>query len=541
MARKWWQNAVFYQIYPRSFMDSDGDGVGDLRGILQRLDHLSALGVEAVWISPIFRSPMADFGYDVADYTDIDPLFGDLAAFDDLLAGLHARDIKLILDWVPNHTSDEHAWFVQSRASRDNPYRDWYIWRDPKPDGSPPNNWTSFFGGSAWQWDDATEQYYLHLFHTKQPDLNWRNPNVKQAMYDTLRFWLDRGVDGFRMDVITFCYKHPDMPDNPPATRALFGQDENAFGGQERLYDINQPEVHDMLRELRRLFDRYEGDRVMLGETWFLEPEALVVWYGDDDELHIPFNFMLMKNPWDAATMCATIAAYEAALPDGAQPSYVLGSHDEHRLATRYGPANHRSAALLLLTLRGTPLIYNGDEIGMQDVLIPVAQMIDPQGLGYPGQEQQYSRDPNRTPLQWSAEPNAGFTTPEATPWLPLAEDYTTVNVAAQRADPHATLSFYQRLLQARKTYPALLRGALTLLDGLPEDVLGYTRHADDDHTHLAVVINFGASPQALDLSMLGQTAELILSTHFNEGTVSLDAVQLQPHEGALLRLDGTP
>lgn len=539
MTRKWWQNAVLYQIYPRSFMDSNGDGVGDLRGIIHRLDYLADLGIDAVWLSPIFTSPMADFGYDVADYTDIDPLFGDLDTFDELLAGLHARGIKLLLDWVPNHSSDEHPWFQESRSSRDNVYRNWYMWRDPKPDGSPPNNWQSFFGGSAWEWDAHTEQYYLHLFHKKQPDLNWRNPNVVQAMYDTLRFWLDRGVDGFRMDVITFCYKHPDLPDNPPAKSTIFGRYAEAFGGLEHVYDINQPESHQMLREVRTLFDRYEGQRVTIGETWFLEPQTLIPWYGDNDELHIPFNFMLMKAPWDATAMRRIIADYEAALPEWAQPSWVLGSHDEHRLATRHGPQNHRSAGLLLLTLRGTPMMYNGDELGMQDVHIPVEKMIDPQGLGYPGEEQAYSRDPNRTPFQWSDAPNAGFTTPEATPWLPLASDYETVNAAAQAADLHSTLSFYKRLLAARRTYRALHAGNFALIEDVPPDVLAYVREAEGQRC--AVFINFAGTAREIDASALGKAGEIILSTQFNEGHVALDALRLQPHEGVLMRLDVMP
>ncbi|GAB4576087.1 MAG: alpha-amylase family glycosyl hydrolase [Anaerolineae bacterium] len=532
-AHPWWQNGVVYQIYPRSFMDSNGDGVGDLQGILDRLDYLAGLGVDAIWISPIYPSPMADFGYDVADYTDIHPLFGDLETFDRLLNAIHERGLKLILDYVPNHTSDQHPWFLESRSSRDNPKRDWYIWRDAKPDGSPPNNWESFFGGPAWEWDEATGQYYLHLFLKEQPDLNWRNPEVRAAMHDVLRFWLDRGVDGFRMDVVPFLMKHPDMPDNPPLQKNAYDWDtENKL---EHKYDINQPEIHERFREFRAIFDSYPGDRVIIGETPTMDVHLLASFYGQNlDELHMPFNFTIQHRPWDARLMRDAIEAYYAALPPGATPNFVLGSHDVHRLATRLGYANHRSAAMLLLTLRGVPTLYYGDEIGMHDVDIPRELWQDPWAINMPNVN--VGRDPERTPMQWDASPNAGFCPEGVTPWLPVAEDYRTINVAAQEADPTSTLAFYRRLLALRRATPALHAGDFAFVNDLPEGVLAYTRSAGDDH--LLVVINFSDALRVLDLSNVAAKGELLLSTHFTPAQrLDLDALSLKANESMLLRL----
>ncbi|MBN1966054.1 MAG: DUF3459 domain-containing protein [Anaerolineae bacterium] len=531
----WWKHGVVYQIYPRSFMDANGDGVGDLQGILDRLDYLADLGVDAVWISPIYPSPMADFGYDVANYTDIHPLFGDLATFDRLLAGLHARGMKLILDYVPNHTSDQHPWFLQSRAARDNPRRDWYIWRDPAPDGGPPNNWEAWFGGSAWEFDTKTGQYYLHLFLKEQPDLNWRNPAVRDAMHDVLRFWLKRGVDGMRMDVVTFCIKHPDFPDNPP--REDGGFDWRTENRLQHVYDINQPGVHDVLKGFRKVFAEFGEDRVIIGETPDMDPVVLASWYGEQfDELHLPFNFMLQHRPWDAQVMRAGIAAYLDAIPAGAWPNFVLGSHDTHRLATKYGYANHRAAGLLLLTLPGTPTLYYGDEIGMPDVPIPPDRVVDPWGRNMPDAD--VGRDPERTPMQWDASPNAGFSPAGVETWLPVGDTVLT-NVAAQQADPHSTLAFYRALLTLRKATPALHRGShrdgFAFVDGTPEDVLAYTRQADG--ARVLVVINFSDQPRPLDLGAVAPSGAIALSTHWTEGTVDLSALSLQPHEGVLVRL----
>jgi len=532
MTTDWWRRGVVYQIYPRSFMDSNGDGVGDLAGILHRIDYLASLGIDAIWISPIYPSPMADFGYDVADYTDIHPLFGDLETFDKLLAAAHDRGLKVILDWVPNHSSDEHPWFVESRSSKDNPKRDWYIWKDPKPDGSPPNNWGAFFGGRAWELDPTTGQYYLHLFHKKQPDLNWRNPEVVEAMHDTLRFWLDRGIDGFRMDVVTFIIKHQDFPDNPIQDNALWGEFAE-LANQEHKYNINQPEVHGYFREFRKIVDEYQA--VSIGETWFFDPVEIAPYYGENlDELHIPFNFMLMKEAWNAVGMRENIRAYYAALPEGAQPNFVLGSHDEHRFATRYGYENHRSAALMLLTLRGTPTLYYGDELGMVDADIPVDKMVDPQGIGNNNPE--LSRDPERTPMQWDTSPNAGFSIPDAEPWLPIHPNYQEgITVADQESDPQSTLAFYRQLLSLRREHTALHTGDFAFIEISNDQIMAFTRQAEGET--FATVINFGDTQQTVDLSDLGTALTVALSTQFHQRDLDAAAVVLAPHEGVLLRV----
>ncbi|MGH2411424.1 MAG: alpha-amylase family glycosyl hydrolase, partial [Chloroflexota bacterium] len=372
---QWWQTGVIYQIYPRSFMDANGDWTGDLAGIHQRLDYLQWLGVDALWLSPIYPSPMADFGYDVANYVDVDPLFGDLGDFDRLLAEVHQRGMRLLLDFVPNHTSDQHPWFVASRASRENPKRDWYIWGDPMPNGGPPNNWTSFFGGDAWTLDPTTGQYYLHLFDYRQPDLNWRNPEVRAAMYDAMRFWMERGVDGFRVDVMWLMIKDAQLRDNPPNPSWNIGDSPNTR--QIMHYSADQPETHQIVREMRALLDSY-GERVLIGEIYLPLPR-LLTYYGDNlDEAHLPFNFQLVRLPWQAAVVRQAVEDYEAALPRGAWPNWVLSNHDNSRIASRFSPAQARVAQMLLLTLRGTPTCYYGDELGMRDGVIPPELEVDP-------------------------------------------------------------------------------------------------------------------------------------------------------------------
>jgi alpha-glucosidase len=364
----WWARGVVYQIYPRSFQDSNGDGIGDLAGIIERLDYLVWLGVDAIWLSPIYPSPMADFGYDVADYCDIDPMFGTLADFDRLIAATHDRGLKLILDLVPNHTSDQHPWFRESRASRNNPKRDWYLWRDPAPDGGPPNNWLSHFGGSGWEFDAATGQYYYHAFLKEQPDLNWRNPAVVAAMQDAMRFWLERGIDGFRVDVIWQVVKDDQFRDNPPNPDFVEGQ--YHYSRLRPIYTADRPEVHEVVAGMRRVIDAY-ADRVLIGEI-YLPIERLVAYYGENLRgAHLPFNFQLIHAAWNARGIDRLIREYEALLPQGGWPNWVLGNHDNRGIATRVGVAQARVAALLLLTLRGTPTMYYGDELGMQDVPIP--------------------------------------------------------------------------------------------------------------------------------------------------------------------------
>jgi alpha-glucosidase len=517
----WWQRGTIYQVYPRSFMDSDGDGVGDLPGITSRLEHLSWLGVDAVWISPIYPSPMADFGYDVADYTGVHPLFGTLDDFDRLLAEAHARGLKVILDFVPNHSSDQHPWFAESRSSRDNPKRDWYIWRDPAPDGGPPNNWLSCFGGSGWEYDRATGQYYYHAFLPEQPDLNWRNPEVVQAMLDVLRFWLDRGVDGFRVDVIWHLIKDDAFRDNPPNPEWREGMD--PFNALVPAQTTDRPEVHDVIARMRRLFDEYEA-RVLIGEI-YLPVERLVQYYGADlTGAHLPFNFQLVQAPWNARHIARLIAEYEAALPEGGWPNWVLGNHDQHRIATRVGAAQARVAAMLLLTLRGTPTLYYGDEIGMEDVPIPPELVQDPFEKNVPGKG--LGRDPERTPMQWSAAENAGFTT--GTPWLPLAPTWRTVNVEAQRDDPRSMLTLYRRLLALRRAEPALEVGRIELIEA-GGDVLAYVRG-----DAFLVALNLGANPH--DLPCAG--GAILLSTHLDrEGERPDGVLHLRPDEGVVVRL----
>lgn len=448
----WWQKGIIYQIYPRSFQDSNGDGIGDLQGIIQRLDHLKWLGIEAIWISPIYPSPMADFGYDISDYRGINALFGSLKDFEELLKEVHARGMKLILDLVPNHSSDQHPWFQESKSSRDNPKRDWYLWKDPKEDGSVPNNWLSVFGGSAWEWDEATGQFYYHGFLKEQPDLNWRNPEVQEAMLNVMRFWLDKGVDGFRVDVIWHMIKDQQWRDNP-----VNPDYEPHMGTYDKLlpvYSTDQPEVHEIIRKMRDVLDSYE-ERMMIGEI-YLPIHKLISYYGvDNKEAHLPFNFQLLTLQWDAQKIAAAIDEYEGALPTEGWPNWILSNHDNPRIASRVGRDQARVAAVLLLTLRGTPTIYYGDEIGMRDVPIPLNEVQDPQGLNMP--DKNLSRDPARTPMQWNNNEHAGFTTGK--PWLRIDRQFERVNVEVQKEDKHSTLSLYRQLITLREKEESLFSG----------------------------------------------------------------------------------
>lgn len=535
----WWQTGVIYQIYPRSFRDSSGNGVGDLAGILDGLEYLaSTLGVDAVWLSPFYPSPMADFGYDVADHTDVDPLFGDLETFDRLQAAAHERGLRVIVDLVPNHTSDRHPWFLESRSSRTNAKRDWYIWADPRPGGAPPNNWLSVFGGPAWEWDATTGQYYLHMFLKEQPDLNWRNPQVKEAMFDVVRFWLDRDVDGFRIDVAHLVLKDPELRDNPPnpESRRTTHKPMGDFDSLLHVHDMGHPDVHALYRDLRRVLDGYDRDRprMAVGEIHIFDWPEWASYYGSNlDELHMPFNFQLLGAPWQATAIRQVVDSLEAALPPGAWPNYVLGNHDEPRLATRLGLPRARVAAMLLLTLRGTPTLYYGDEIGMTDVPIPPERQQDPWGLQVPG----LGRDPCRTPMQWSAAQHAGFS-PPATPqlWLPLAANYREVNVERQHADPGSMLSLYRRLLAYRRATPALQWGSYLPLDGVPRDSFAFLRQAGEQR--VLVVLNFSDTEQRLALSELGP-GRLVISTHMDrQGTASLDPLDLRADEGIIVELE---
>ena len=458
MGEPWWKSAVVYQIYPRSFCDTSGNGVGDLAGIRSKLDHLSWLGVDAIWISPFFRSPMKDFGYDVSDYCDVDPLFGTLADFDALVADCHGRGIRVLIDWVPNHSSDRHEWFQQSRRSREDPRRDWYIWRDGTPE-RPPNNWRAVFtNGPAWTWDEATRQWYLHLFLPEQPDLNWRNPDLVRAMHDTLRFWLDRGVDGFRMDVIHGIGKDPALPDVPEAVARI------PYGALN-----DHPHTHELLRDIRVILDGYPGDRVMVGEVFLLDTAQVATYYGANDELHLSFNFPPLFAPWEAGVWRERIEQTEKELgARDAWPTWVLSNHDTKRHRTRYGSeARARAAAVLLLTLRGTPFLYAGEEFGLEDAEIPADRKVDPGG-----------RDGCRAPLPWDGTPGRGWAGSD--PWLPWPPDAEVRNAAALDEKLDSILHLYRRLLRARRQSSALRFGSWTPV-AAPEGVLAYRRELVDD------------------------------------------------------------
>jgi alpha-glucosidase len=491
--RPWWETGVVYQVYPRSFADSDGDGVGDLAGLTARLDHLACLGVDAVWLSPFYRSPMRDFGYDISDHTDVDPLFGTLADFDALVARAHELGLRVVVDYVPNHTSSDHPWFAASRSSRDDPKRDWYVWRDAKPDGSPPNNWVSVWGGPAWEWDERTRQFWLHIFLAEMPDLNWRNPEVREAMFDVARFWLDRGVDGFRIDVALFVAKDPQLRDNPPAMgERYFHKQIPGWDDQLHAHDQAHPDAHAIWREFRALLESAPPPRrVSIAEIHVFDPVEWAEWFGEAlDEFHLPFNFSLLQVPWDAEAIGATVRGFEGALPAGAWPNWVLGNHDEPRVAGRVGAGAARVAMMLLLTLRGTPTLYYGDELGMPDADVPPELMRDPEARVDPS----LGRDPQRSPMQWTAGAGRGFT--DGDPWLPFAAGVAPVD--EQAADPGSMLSLTRALLAARRASPALHEGSWEPL-AAPADVLAFRRRAGDDER--VVLLNLGDGPRSVALA----------------------------------------
>lgn len=479
MKPPWWKSAVVYQIYPRSFADASGDGIGDLRGIGERLDHLAWLGVDALWLSPIYPSPMADFGYDVADYCDVHPLFGSLADFDALVAAAHARGIRVLLDYVGAHTSHEHPWFRESRASRSNAKRGWYVWRDPGPGSALPNNWrAAFLDLPAWTLDEKTGQYWLHSFLPEQPDLDWSNPEVERAMHGVLRFWMDRGVDGFRADVIHNIGKDPALADVPAE--------------RERLphHILNEDlRTHELLRRIRRLLDSYSGDRMMVGEIVALSTAGVAGYYGRGDELHLAFNFLPLLSPWDAERWRRHVESVSRELGAvDAWPTWVLSNHDQPRHRTRYGSeARARAAAVMLLGLRGTPFLYQGEELGLEDAVIPEGRRVDPG-----------NRDGCRAPMPWNGKPLHGW---PVDPWLPFPPDAERRNVESLRGDPASILHLYRRLLHARRASSALSLGAQTLLPA-PEGVLAWRREADGDVR--VVAVNFTGEERAVELEGRG-------------------------------------
>jgi alpha-glucosidase len=525
----WWQSATIYQIYPRSFQDTDGDGVGDLRGIIRRLPYLVALGVDAIWLSPIFPSPMKDFGYDISNYVDIDPLFGTMSDFDQLLSLAHEQGLRLILDFVPNHTSEQHPWFVESRSSRSSPKRDWYIWRDPAPDGGPPNNWLSEFGGSAWQFNDATGQYYYHAFLPEQPDLNWRDPNVVKAMHDVMRFWLAKGVDGFRVDVLWHLIKDEQFRDNPLNQHYVPGRMPPNQQVVPR-FTADLPAVHDVIRGLRQVIDEY-SERLLIGEI-YLPFDRLVAYYGQGLKgAHLPLNFSLLDTRWRAGDIAKLIDDYEATLPKGGWPNWVLGNHDRPRIATRVGLAQARVAAMLLLTLRGTPTIYYGDEIGLPQVPIPPDRVHDPFERNVPGIG--VGRDGARTPMQWSTEEFSGFSTLE--PWLPLSVDWHVRNVQVFAQHKGSIYGLYRRLIQARRYSQALRRGSYDPI-GSSGDLLLYVRTCGSER--ILVALNLGSEPARVSVGSTECTGRILVSTSGeHDGDTTGPSISLDANEGVVVEL----
>ncbi len=486
---EWWQHAVFYEIYPRSFADSNNDGVGDLNGITSKMKYLHDLGVDAIWITPCYPSPQVDFGYDVADYENIDPMYGTLADFDHMVAEGKKQNVRIILDYVINHTSDQHKWFIASKSSKTSPYRNWYIWHDPKPGNQPPNNWISEFGGSAWKFDPATGQYYYHYFYAEQPDLNWNNPAVEKAMFEVTRWWYKRGVSGFRLDAVDTLFEDPDMRDNPvlPGT-TKFGDPKT-----EHKYNTKLPGVHDVLQNLRKVAD--EHNAVLIGETWTKDIHELKQYYGGKSkELQLPMDFMFARvDKLDPAEFRRQIAAVDSS---GGWPTYVISNHDIPRSYNRYGDGTHNDdiaklMGALYLTLRGTPIMYYGEEVGMENNDPKRKEDVkDPEGrTGWP---KEIGRDGERTPMQWSDAANGGFSTHE--PWLPVPASSKTHNVATESKDPNSVLEFYRKVLALRHTNPVLREGNYTALNEDDANVISYLRTYKGKS--VLVALNMSTSPQ---------------------------------------------
>ena len=537
----WWKSAVIYHIYPRSFQDSNADGIGDLNGIRSRLDYLKWLGVDAFWLSPVYPSPMADFGYDVSNHCDIDPMFGSLKDMDLLIEDAHRKGLKIILDFVPNHTSDKHPWFLESRTSRTNPKRHWYYWKDPSDAGGPPNNWLSRFDGkSAWKWDETTEQYYLHTFLAEQPDLNWRNPEVKEAMLNILRFWYDRGIDGFRVDVSYRVMKDPQFRDNPINPDWKPGMD-RSFRLIEK-YTKNTPDIHMFNRWIRQTNDEYEN-RVTIGEMNLTIPK-LCAHFGTPEypEFHLPFNFRLVFSEWQANIIKDLMNQFEATLPAHGWPNWVLSNHDQPRFASRAGAAQSHNGLLFLLTAKGTPTIYYGEELAMENGEIPIDQVQDPWELLSPGMG--LGRDPERTPMQWNSTENAGFCPENIKPWLPAETDRQYKNVSVQKHKADSTLQFVKQLINIRRQHSAFTLGESELLPTL-EPVLAYLR--SDANDSFLVVMNISEVLQSVDLNSLIsdrssesaiQDFDVIISREMDNSTMfdpSNGHLNLRPHEGVIM------
>jgi len=522
----WWREGVLYQIYPRSFADSDGDGVGDLRGIVEKLDHLSWLGIDGIWLNPTMASPNQDWGYDVVDYCSVHPEVGTMEDLDLLIHKAGERGIRVLLDLVPNHTSDRHAWFSDARSSRQARHRDWYVWADPKPDGSPPNNWRSAFGGPAWTLEDTTQQYYLHNFLATMPDLNWWNSEVREAFEEIQRFWYDRGVAGFRIDVAHGIVKDRELRDNPPATESDHWTIRRQ--GQQPMYNFNRPEVHDVLRDWRQLADSQEPSRVLVGETFVLDLDTLATYYGVKDELHLAFNFPFIFADFESSQLRLIVRKVEELLAEPAWPVYAGSNHDQGRLASRWGGGGEpgtRCALMMLLTLRGTPFLYYGDEIGLPEVAVAPDQVQDEVGrraMAAHG-EARPGRDPERTPMHWNAAPGAGFTQPEARPWLPLG-NYRACNVADQQHGD-SLLIFTRDLIALRRAERELRTGAYQELPS-PEGTWAWARG-----DHLLIALNLSGQESEIDAA-----GQVLLGTRRDrEGEKVAGRLLLAPWEGAVI------
>lgn len=518
----WWQREVFYEIYPRSFQDSNGDGNGDLAGIRARLDYVQWLGAGAIWVCPFFRSPMADCGYDISDYCDVDPMFGSMDDFAVLLDSVHDRGMKLVIDLVPNHTSHQHPWFIESRSSRDNPRRDWYVWRDTGPENGAPSNWLSHFGGCAWRLDELTGQYFYHAFLPEQPDLNWRNRDVRRAIHDVMRFWLRRGVDGFRVDAVTNLVEDDLLRDDPHNPDYRRGAPPDTV--LRRVFTKDRPETHEIVGEFRSVLDEFP-DRVLIGEVHLPLARAMAYYGGQQPYFHLPFNFQLLNAAWDCRSISAAIDQYMGLLPKDAWPNWVLGNHDEKRLATRIGEDQTRIAAMLLMTLKGTPFIYNGDELGMQNVRVPRFSTRDSR---VKTMSHRFSRDGARTPIRWTSGHGAGFTTSDK-PWLPLGDDINQADVASQQEDSGSLLNLYRDLIGLRRRSPALIGGEFVPL-ATHGDVLAYERHKSGQR--FRIVLNIGKHKQRFPFDRL---CKIVISTARDRtGEMISGDVALRPHEGII-------
>jgi len=501
----WWKHGVLYQIYPRSFYDSNGDGVGDLKGVLSKLDYIKSLGVEGIWFSPINNSPMYDFGYDISDFRGIDPIFGTMDDFDRLLDGIHKSGMKFILDLVMNHTSHLHPWFIESRSSKDNPKRDWYIWH-PGKNGKSPNNWKGVFGGSAWEFDKLTGEYYLHSFLKEQPDVNWRNPEFKEAMFSDIKFWLDKGVDGFRLDVANCYIKDSQFRNNP----YFIGTTPRPYDMQKHIYDKNRPEVHDLvIKDFRVLLDGY-AERMSVGEIFIDDPDdhkQPAEYLGNaNDELHLAFDFSLLMQPWDPKKIFRCLHDWYAPLPDDGWPCQAMSNHDKPRAASRFAVSNDEGtearakvAAALLLTVKGTPFLYYGEEIGMRDGKIKRSEIVDPVGLRY--WPFFGGRDPERTPMQWNGKPSAGFSTGK--PWLPVHKNYVTLNVESQENDPLSMLNFYRDLISLRQSRKALYAGEWSGVDLNNFRVIAYERSCEDER--ILILLNFSSRGESVSIGNIDE------------------------------------